>query len=80
MNTKQITGTVRFQEIEGGFWGIIGDDGKKYDPIDGLPNIYAVEGLKVSITYCPASVMTTRMWGRTIEIITIEAINEAPTQ
>ena len=30
--TIKTTGTIRHQGLEGGFWGIVGDDGTKYDP------------------------------------------------
>lgn len=28
------TGTVKYIDLEGGFFGIIGDSGKNYDPIN----------------------------------------------
>lgn len=31
---KILTGVVKHIELEGGFFGIVGDDGQKYDPVN----------------------------------------------
>jgi hypothetical protein len=33
---KTIKGAVHYIDAEGGFWGILGDNGKKYDPTSGV--------------------------------------------
>jgi hypothetical protein len=48
-NVVNVTGTVRFRSIEGGFWVVAGDDGVSYDPLDGLPAGFQVEGLRVRL-------------------------------
>ena len=66
------TGTVRYIDLEGGFYGIIGDDGKKYLPID-LDQQYKTDGLKVRFRFKARNdVMTIYMWGITVEVLTIE--------
>jgi hypothetical protein len=44
--TIQITGVVRHNQIEGGFWAIRGDDSVTYDPTN-LPEEFRREGLRV---------------------------------
>jgi len=41
------TGTVKYIDLEGGFFGIIGDSGKKYDPIN-LSEEFQRDNLRVS--------------------------------
>jgi hypothetical protein len=41
-------GTVRFFNLEGGFWAIRGDDGVTYDPLDGLPAAFRRDGMRIS--------------------------------
>lgn len=68
------TGTVRFQEIEGGFWGIIADDGRKFDPM-GLDARFQQDGLRVRFEAMPETdMMSTRMWGSIVTLSKIEPI------
>ncbi len=73
-NTISATGTVRYQDLEGGFWGIIGDDGAKYDPME-LGSQFQKEGLRVSFKATPETdMMSTHMWGTIINLTHIEVI------
>jgi len=71
-------GTVRFLEIEGGFWGIIGDDGGKYDIylIDSFfPDGFQVNGLRVQFSgYRHSSGSPIHMWGVWITLIDIRKL------
>jgi hypothetical protein len=70
------SGTVRFIEINGGFWGIIGDDGKNYDPL-ALDPAFQKEGLRVRFEAVPETdMMSTRMWGTLITLVSIEAVKD----
>ncbi len=68
------TGTVVFLALEGGFYGIKGDDGNKYDPIN-LSAEFQKDGLRVRFE---AKELTDRasfhMWGKIIEIKHIEKL------
>lgn len=68
------TGTVRRLDLEGGFWGIIADDGRKFDPM-GLDARFQKEGLRVRFEATPETDMiSTRMWGTMVRITRIEAL------
>ena len=68
------TGTVVFVDLEGGFFGIICEDGERYDPIN-LGWDYREDGLEVEFTaMIRDDLETTRMWGTTIEIIEIDVL------
>jgi hypothetical protein len=70
------SGTVRFLTIEGGFWGIVGDDGENYDPL-ALDPAFQKEGLRVRFEAVPETdMMSTRMWGTLITLVRIEAVND----
>jgi hypothetical protein len=48
-NVVRVNGTVRFMTIEGGFWAVRGDDNVTYDPRNGLPATFQVDGLRVRL-------------------------------
>jgi inhibitor of cysteine peptidase len=66
------TGTVKYIDLEGGFYGIVGDDNKQYEPMN-LEQTYQQDGLRVrfqaKIRQDMASIY---MWGKIIEITKIE--------
>ena len=68
------TGTVTHQDLEGGFYGIIGDDGKKYDPRNLGPE-YQKDGLRVAFHATEARGMgSIHMWGTLVNLDSIEEI------
>ena len=67
-NLVTFTGTITYQQLEGGFWGIIGKEGEKYNPVN-LPADFKKEGLRVRVIALPKKDMVSiRMWGTIIEI------------
>ena len=73
--TETITGTIHHINLEGGFWGIIGDDGTKYNPVN-LPPEYQKEGLRVEITAEKIEKgVSIQMWGQMIRILKIKQIS-----
>ncbi|MCH7590511.1 hypothetical protein IIB34_05700 [PVC group bacterium] len=66
-------GEVRYMEFEGGFYGIVSDQGDKYYPLN-LEEEYRKDGLRVSFEAVPADVMTIQMWGIPVEIHSIKVI------
>jgi hypothetical protein len=69
----QTDATIRWQEIEGGFFGIVADDGTRYDPVN-LPGAFRQDGLRVRIEATPARRSSIHMWGSPIEILSIRAL------
>lgn len=68
------TGTIRFLKLEGGFYGIVGDDGEQYDPVN-LNAEFQVDGLRVRFEAAVMhNVMTFHMWGTLVSIRTIERL------
>jgi len=68
------TGTVVYVSIEGGFYGIKGDNGKNYDPRN-LSDEFKKDSLRVSFEYKVSENQTsTHMWGELIEIVKIVKI------
>jgi hypothetical protein len=67
--TMPFRGTIVYLDLEGGFYGIESEDGERYFPIN-LPVIYREDGLRVAFDMrIRTDVMTTVMWGTTVEII-----------
>jgi hypothetical protein len=69
----EVTGTVVYVNLEGGFFAIHGDDGSKYNPIN-LPEAFRKDGLKIKALVRPRpDVMSIHMAGSIVEIIGIRA-------
>jgi hypothetical protein len=67
-------GRVTYQDFEGGFWGITGEDGGQYLPVDGLPSDVRKDGLDVQFDFEPASGASVMMWGRPVKLRSIEVL------
>ena len=68
----RITGTTVFNLLEGGFWGIRGDDGRKYRPTE-WPEAWRQEGLRVSVDCERWPGPSIFMWGMAVEVSAITA-------
>jgi hypothetical protein len=69
-----VEGTVTYVDLEGGFYGIEGDDGNRYNPVN-LDQAYAEDGLRVRISgEVRTDVATAQMWGQPLEIEQIERL------
>ena len=67
------TGTITYLNFEGGFWGIVGDDGERYDPINLDPE-FKVEGLRVYFEADYSDRVSFNMWGRRVIIRNIQKL------
>jgi hypothetical protein len=69
---KTITGTVRYIDLEGGFYGIETDDGAHLDPVN-LPEPFRRDGLRVQARVERLKDRASfHMWGQLVRIVTIE--------
>ena len=68
------TGRIQYVDLEGGFYGIISDDGAHYDPVN-LPEDFMEDGLRVR---CTLKILDNQssihMWGTVVYILEIERI------
>ena len=64
------TGTIRWIEIEGGFYGIESDDGARYLPVN-LGDAYQADGMRIRFLAYPADIMTIAMWGIPITLVSV---------
>jgi hypothetical protein len=65
-------GTIRYMDLEGGFYGIVADSGERYDPVN-LPAGYRKDGLRVRFQVKEKKGMVgIHMWGKIVEIVKIE--------
>jgi hypothetical protein len=67
-------GTVKYLSFEGGFYGIAGDDGKNYDPIN-MPQEFRVDGLRVQFTANLTDYLSFHMWGYVVKLFSIERLS-----
>lgn len=68
-----ITGTITYVDLSGGFWGIVASDGQQYQPVKPLPKSLQKEGQKVKARLSPASGVSMFMWGTQVTVDHIEA-------
>ena len=68
------TGTIKYVNIEGGFYGIVSDNGQKLDPVN-LKKEFKKDGLRVKFVYSlKKGGLNIHQWGKIIEIISIRKI------
>ena len=66
------TGIVIYQDIEGGFYGILADDGTRYLPLN-LEDEYQIDGLSVRFSgTAREDLLTIAQWGMPIELTSIQ--------
>ena len=72
-DTLTILGFIKYVELEGGFFGIMTEDGTKFFP-EYLEQDFKQDGLAVRVQAKPQEqILGIQMWGTPIEIIKIEA-------
>ncbi len=68
-------GMILYQDLEGGFFGLVADDGAKYDPLN-LDEAFKHDSLRVRFRALRRTgVMTIRMWGQPVEILDMTRID-----
>ena len=70
----KITGKVVYQDLEGGFWGIVSDDDLQYEPVRELPKAVQVDNSRVEVEIEPADVISFKMWGQPVYVRSIKRI------
>lgn len=69
--TISFTAQVKWIPLEGGFFGLVAEDGRKFLPMN-LPEEFQSKGLKVRVKGKTKKVMNIYMWGTPLEIIRIK--------
>lgn len=80
LQDMKITGTITYEDISGGFWGIIADDGRKFRPVSPIPRALQKVGQRVTATVEDAPGYSIFMWGKEVEVKHIEALHEDDNQ
>jgi hypothetical protein len=75
-----LQGTVRYMNLEGGFWGIVADNGQKILPKN-LPAEYRKDGLRLSFSAQEITgMMTIQQWGTLSSLSDISVIGQVDSQ
>jgi inhibitor of cysteine peptidase len=68
------TGTIVYNDLEGGFFGIISDDSTRYNPVN-LPEAFKRDGIRIRFSGTPDhKAASVQMWGIIYRISEIEVI------
>jgi len=74
VDVLSVTGTVRFIDLEGGFYGIVGEDGKNYVPTN-LSQEFQEDCLPICFeAKIREDIANAYMWGTMVEITKIEKL------
>jgi hypothetical protein len=68
-----VEGTVKYINLEMGFWAIVEDNGGKWMIID-MPEQIKYEGKRVRVKLEPIDAMTTGMWGTPARLIRFQTL------
>jgi len=68
MKKFRIKGKVVHQDLEGGFWGVVGEDGRQWLPVN-MPEQLKEEGKEVSLTVKETETVSIQMWGTPIQVL-----------
>jgi len=69
----RLTGEIYCGTLEGGFYGIIGDDGIKYQPLN-LPRKFRQEGTFIKFDATPNdNIASSLMWGSIVELSNVSS-------
>jgi hypothetical protein len=64
----RFVGEVRWISLEGGFFGLVAEDGRKFFPLN-LPEEFKKEGLKIKVKgKIKKGTVTVQMWGAPFEV------------
>lgn len=66
--SKTIQGTVTYQNLATGFWGIVDTSGEKWMIVN-MPEQIKYDGKKVKVSIEPIDSMSVEMWGTPAKII-----------
>ena len=70
-------GTVTYIDLEGGFYGIVADDGRHYLPL-GLDEARLIDGLNVTfVLEVQEDVATIQQWGTPVKVLAIDTAGNA---
>lgn len=68
----RVSGILVFEDLEGGFWGIVGSDGSRYEIENKIPDDVAEPGIKVEAEVKPAGGVSIRQWGNPVKVLQIK--------
>ena len=72
--------SVRYVDLEGGFWGLEATTGELYELQHEMPEEFQKDGMKVEVKLELTQEASFRMWGQTALIIEIRALNLSPAK
>ena len=64
----QVSGILVYEDLEGGFWGIVGNDGSRYELDEDPPEKLAVPGTMVEAEVQPSGDVSIRQWGKPVKV------------
>jgi hypothetical protein len=68
VNMITVRGTIRYKNLEGGFWALDGDDGNKY-MTSGLDKALRIDGMVIEVKgVIEEDVVTFQQYGKTLKI------------
>lgn len=75
----ELSGTVKYLNLEMGFWGIVDQKGGQWQPVN-FPEQLKLEGAAVKLVVREKEEQASfQMWGRPVEILSFHTLGPAPS-
>lgn len=68
---KTIKGTIVWKDLEGGFWGIVDENGNEWLPVN-LPEQLKSKGKKAKLMIRESEQASMFMWGTPVRVLAFE--------
>lgn len=72
--SEEVVVTVRHLDLEGGFYGLVTEDGRNLDPVN-LPKEFQQDGLRLEVRVVPLrNQVSIHMWGTPVRILEFQQL------
>ena len=74
MDNMQVKGVIVFEDLEGGFWGLVASDGSRFEIENDLPAKAAIPGIAVEAEVEPTGGVSFRQWGTPVKVLRVSPV------
>ena len=75
IETFHISGKIIHVDLEGGFWGILTDEGQELKPSPALEAAFQQVDLKIKAEIVPIVEIGIHMWGTPVKVLSISKVD-----
>lgn len=76
----EFNGIVTYVPVSGGFWGLLAENGRRFRPVNEIPEEFQEEGLPIHAKVDAIDVFSIFMWGTDVEVKEISRLDQLESQ